>query len=92
MIFTGQDILADAPFSRIDLVSCRNLLIYLRPEVQERFFPCSISRCARAACFFSAPRKQSDVPDASRPRKKQPIYRHLGHSRPGQVEFRDGGE
>ncbi len=36
VIFTVQDILADAPFSRIDLVSCRNLLIYLRPEVQEK--------------------------------------------------------
>ena len=36
VIFTVQDILADAPFSRIDLVSCRNLLIYLRPEVQDK--------------------------------------------------------
>ena len=36
VVFTTQDLLADAPFSRLDLVSCRNVLIYLRPEVQEK--------------------------------------------------------
>jgi two-component system CheB/CheR fusion protein len=35
-IFTVQDVLADPPFSRLDLVSCRNLLIYLRPEAQKK--------------------------------------------------------
>ena len=34
VVFTVQDVLADPPFSRLDLVSCRNLLIYLRPEAQ----------------------------------------------------------
>jgi two-component system, chemotaxis family, CheB/CheR fusion protein len=36
MVFTGQSLLADAPFSRLDLVSCRNLLIYLCPEAQRK--------------------------------------------------------
>jgi two-component system CheB/CheR fusion protein len=31
-----QDILSDPPFSRIDLVSCRNLLIYFNPEAQSK--------------------------------------------------------
>ena len=34
--FTIQDVLADPPFSRLDLVSCRNLLIYLSPEAQSK--------------------------------------------------------
>ena len=34
--FTVQNLLSHAPFSRLDLVSCRNLLIYLLPEVQEK--------------------------------------------------------
>ena len=34
VVFTVQDVLADPPFSRLDLISCRNLLIYLRPEAQ----------------------------------------------------------
>jgi two-component system CheB/CheR fusion protein len=34
--FSKHDILTDPPFSRQDLVSCRNLLIYLEPHVQAR--------------------------------------------------------
>ena len=36
VVFTVQDVLADPPFSRLDFVSCRNLLIYLRPEAQAK--------------------------------------------------------
>ncbi len=36
VIFTVQDVLSDPPFSRLDMVSCRNLLIYLQPEAQEK--------------------------------------------------------
>ena len=36
VVFTVQDVLADPPFSRLDFVSCRNLLIYLGPEAQAR--------------------------------------------------------
>ena len=36
IVFTVQDVLADPPFSRLDMVSCRNLLIYLRPDAQAR--------------------------------------------------------
>ena len=31
-----QDVLADPPFARLDLISCRNLLIYLKPEAQAK--------------------------------------------------------
>jgi chemotaxis methyl-accepting protein methylase/signal transduction histidine kinase len=34
--FAGQNLLSDPPFSRLDLVSCRNVLIYLEPEVQQK--------------------------------------------------------
>jgi two-component system CheB/CheR fusion protein len=36
VVFAVQDVLADPPFSNLDFVSCRNLLIYLRPEAQAR--------------------------------------------------------
>ena len=36
VVFANQNILADAPFSKLDLISCRNLMIYLTPEAQER--------------------------------------------------------
>jgi len=34
-IFAEQNVIADAPFSRIDLVSCRNLMIYLDTSTQK---------------------------------------------------------
>jgi two-component system, chemotaxis family, CheB/CheR fusion protein len=36
VLFAGHNVLHDPPFSRIDLISCRNLFIYLRSEAQER--------------------------------------------------------
>jgi len=34
--FAPHNLLTDAPFSKIDLISCRNVMIYLEPEVQEQ--------------------------------------------------------
>lgn len=36
VLFAPHNLLRDPPFSRLDLVTCRNLLIYLEREVQER--------------------------------------------------------
>ena len=36
VIFARQDLTKDPPFSRIDLISCRNVLIYLQPILQKR--------------------------------------------------------
>lgn len=38
VLFAEHDLLKDASFSRMDLVSCRNLLIYLNREAQQRVF------------------------------------------------------
>src|SRR5438046_5430966 len=37
--FARQNIAADPPFSRLDLISCRNVLIYLSPELHKRCIP-----------------------------------------------------
>jgi two-component system, chemotaxis family, CheB/CheR fusion protein len=39
IVFSRQNLISDAPFSRMDLISCRNLLIYLEPEVQQKLIP-----------------------------------------------------
>ncbi len=39
MIFSVHNILRDPPFSKIDIVSCRNLLIYLGPMLQKKILP-----------------------------------------------------
>ncbi|CRI64383.1 MCP methyltransferase/methylesterase, CheR/CheB with PAS/PAC sensor [Thiocapsa sp. KS1] len=36
LVFSEQDLVQDPPFSRMDLISCRNLLIYLNGDLQAR--------------------------------------------------------
>ncbi len=36
LIFSEQDVIKDSPFSKLDLISCRNLLIYLGGELQQK--------------------------------------------------------
>ncbi|MBV9926956.1 MAG: PAS domain-containing protein [Acidobacteria bacterium] len=38
VLFTPHNVLRDPPFSKLDLVSCRNLLIYINRQTQERVF------------------------------------------------------
>jgi len=39
IVFACQNVIKDPPFTRMDLVSCRNLLIYLESELQNRLLP-----------------------------------------------------
>jgi hypothetical protein len=39
VVFAPQDVLVDPPFAKLDLLSCRNLLIYLTPEPQKKLIP-----------------------------------------------------
>jgi two-component system CheB/CheR fusion protein len=36
VVFAVQNVIKDPPFTRLDLLSCRNLMIYLEPELQQR--------------------------------------------------------
>ena len=38
-IFARQNLTSDPPFSRLDLISCRNMLIYLEPILQKKIMP-----------------------------------------------------
>jgi two-component system CheB/CheR fusion protein len=39
LVFSEQDVTRDSPFSRLDLISCRNLLIYMSGDLQKKLFP-----------------------------------------------------
>lgn len=39
VIFAQQNIIMDPPFTKLDLLSCRNLLIYFGPELQKKLIP-----------------------------------------------------
>lgn len=89
VVFATQDLLADAPFSRVDIVICRNVLIYLRPEVQEKVL--SLFHFAlREGGFLilGASETIGGFEDRFEPiSRKHRIFRHLGGSRPGEVIF-----
>jgi len=39
LVFAPQNVIKDPPFTKLDLLSCRNLLIYLGPELQKKLLP-----------------------------------------------------
>ncbi|MGB7347222.1 MAG: PAS domain S-box protein [Pirellulaceae bacterium] len=39
VLFSPHNLISDPPFSRLDLLSCRNLLIYLGPHLQKKLIP-----------------------------------------------------
>ncbi len=39
LVFALQDLIKDPPFTKLDIITCRNLLIYLGPELQKKLFP-----------------------------------------------------
>jgi len=89
IVFTVQDVLADPPFSRLDFVSCRNLLIYLRPEAQADVIalfhfalrPGGVLLLGSAETTGSADHSFEIISKPAR------LYRHIGRSRPGELRF-----
>ena len=92
VVFAGQSLLADAPFSRLDLISCRNVLIYLSPEAQGKIL--SLFHFAlrpQGVLFLGSSETVGSVSaHFESVSKKHRIYRHIGRSRPGEVEFPRG--
>jgi two-component system CheB/CheR fusion protein len=39
LVFSEQDVIKDPPFSKLDLISCRNLLIYMGGGLQKKLIP-----------------------------------------------------
>ncbi|HEX5050237.1 MAG TPA: chemotaxis protein CheB [Planctomycetota bacterium] len=51
-VFSRHNVLADPPFSRMDLISCRNLLIYMEPVLQQRIMPVLHYALKPAGCLW----------------------------------------
>lgn len=52
VVFARQNLITDPPFSRLDLISCRNLLIYLQPDVQRKVLSLFHFALEEAGCLF----------------------------------------
>ena len=94
VVFTVQDLLADPPFSRVDLISCRNVLIYLQPSAQEQILSLfHFALRAGGILFLGRSETVGKFLERFEPiNKKQRIYRHLSAGRAGEVGFRARGE
>ena len=93
VVFTVQDVLADPPFSRLDLVSCRNLLIYLRPEAQARVLSAFHFALREGGILLLGSSETVDTSDGRFEviSKTGRIFRHVGRSRPGELGFSMNG-
>ena len=89
VVFTVQDVLADPPFSRLDLVSCRNLLIYLRPEAQARIVALFHFALREGGILLLGSSETAGNVDGRFEliSKAERLYRHIGRSRPGDLGF-----
>jgi two-component system CheB/CheR fusion protein len=87
VIFTVQDVLADPPFSRIDLVSCRNLLIYLRPEAQAKVISLFHFALREGGILLLGGSETAGDVDGRFEliSKQERLYRHMGRARPGDI-------
>lgn len=68
VIFAPQNVLQDPPFSRLDIATCRNLLIYLEPETQRRVLALLHSGLREGArrCWGPANRSLRSTANSSR--------------------------
>lgn len=55
VVFAVQNVIKDPPFTKLDLLSCRNLMIYLEPELQNRLVQMFNYALKPAAVLFLSP-------------------------------------
>jgi two-component system, chemotaxis family, CheB/CheR fusion protein len=59
VVFAAHDVIKDAPFTRVDLVSCRNMLIYLQPAAQHKVLNLFHFALNRAGVLLLGPSESS---------------------------------
>ena len=89
-VFARHDVTRDPPFSRMDLISCRNVLIYLEPRMQQRVM--AVFHYALRTLGLPAP---GDVGDGEHGRgplrtrgQEAPDLPQAAHRRPGRLRSR----
>ncbi|MBC7801812.1 MAG: PAS domain-containing protein, partial [Gemmatimonadaceae bacterium] len=89
VVFTVQNLLADPPFSRLDLLSCRNLMIYLDADAQARamalfHFALKEGGILLLGTAEGVGRATGQFDIISKPDR---LYRHVGRKQPGDLTF-----
>ena len=87
--FADQNLISDPPFSKLDLVSCRNLLIYIEPELQAKIISLFHYTLNEGGYLFLGSSetvgRQSNLFTAKD--KKAKIFQRRPHAMKQQVDF-----
>ncbi len=92
VVFSRQDLVKDPPFSHLDLVSCRNVLIYFSPHLQQRLIPMfHYILNPNGYLFLGKSESTGQFIDLFSPvEKKAKIFQRRGGGRPRRVQVRTG--
>ncbi|HEV3418293.1 MAG TPA: chemotaxis protein CheB, partial [Pirellulales bacterium] len=89
VVFAEQNLISDPPFSKLDLISCRNLMIYLEADVQKKILAMfHFSLCEGGHLFLGNSETIDQQQDLFRPvSRKWRIYRRVSLTQPQKVEL-----
>lgn len=89
VVFAPQNVIQDPPFSRLDICTCRNLLIYLEPTLQKRVLSLlHFGLREGGALMLGTSETVTGVDDLfEQLDKRGRIFRRIGSSRHGLLDF-----
>ena len=89
VVFAAQNLISDPPFSKLDLISCRNLLIYIVPDVQKKVISLFHYVLNEGGfLFLGASETIGQQEDLFKPvSKKLRVYQRIGPTRRDKVDF-----
>jgi two-component system CheB/CheR fusion protein len=87
--FAEQNLISDPPISKLDLISCRNLLIYVEPELQKKIialfhYTLNDDGFMLLGTSETVGRQRNLFAMVD---KKAKIYQRINHAKPQQVDF-----
>lgn len=89
IVFTVQNLLSDPPFARLDMISCRNVLIYLGPDAQSKVISLfHFALVAMGVLLLGASETAGETTGRFEiVSKSKRIYRRVGPARPQDTEM-----
>lgn len=89
ILFSNHDLTANAPFSKIDLISCRNLFIYFNRDLQNDIFPLLHYSLNKGGLLFLG--KSENIADLdalfNTVDKKHRIWKKINHNKTDPVKL-----
>lgn len=84
IVFAKHNIIKDPPFIKNDLISCRNMLIYISPSMQQRIFSLLLFAAGKDGYIFLGPTENSSLikKDVLEISGRWKIYKKTGESKP----------